>query len=147
MRLTVLPCPWVHGGNRLITCLRWMMSLCWQLISGLWTQTCSSWPRLALDDPSFRFFHIFVCATFLELKKCSKVEPLFPDGPGYLPQGIASVFSPSSSLHLVFASDLIYWYCSQGYLTCLLKNGLDAPQVWQEWTCAKWGQRQCVVVR
>lgn len=40
--LSILP-PWLHGCNRLITCLVLIMSPCWQLFPGLWTQTHLSW--------------------------------------------------------------------------------------------------------
>lgn len=120
MCLTALPCPWVHGCNRLITCLRCMMSLCWQLISVLWTRTCFTWPRVALDDP---FLTIF--STFCGSKKCFKEKWLF-QGRAVLSSRSLSFWAPPFS-HLVFASGLIYCYCFQGYLTCLLEKWIRCP--------------------
>lgn len=37
--------PRLRDCSRLITCLRLMMLLRWQLLSGLWTRTYCSWPR------------------------------------------------------------------------------------------------------
>lgn len=46
------PSPWLHGCNRLITCLILVMSPRWQLFPGLWKQTFWSWPGPGLDDLS-----------------------------------------------------------------------------------------------
>lgn len=46
------PSPWLHGCNRLITCLILVMSPYWQLFPGLWKQTYLSWPGPGLEDLS-----------------------------------------------------------------------------------------------
>lgn len=94
MCLTVQPCPWVHGCNRLITCLRWMMSLCWQLISGLWTQTCFSWPRLVLDDPFFTFSTFSGSKTWIQ-KVFQKWSDYFKTGLAVFPWELFLFSGPS----------------------------------------------------
>lgn len=88
MSLTVRPSPWLHGCNRLITCLRLMKSLCWQLISGLWTQTYFTWPWTGTWRSLLKVFFPLFVGIILIFKMCFKEKPLFQDCPSHLPQGM-----------------------------------------------------------
>lgn len=63
------PSPWLHGCNRLITCLILVMSPRWQLFPGLWKQTYLSWPGPGLEDLSVAIaalgFSPFSCLSYL----------------------------------------------------------------------------------